>query len=211
MRFLKLAQRLTLNNNEEIRSKNEKERLGKKFKYLTCVAYKNAQQCAFLCVCGCIIKRTWRHLIKYPNGSCGCKAKPGLIKFHKKRRLKIKVGKKINFWTVLENLGLRECGKTTASYFKVQCSCGNIRGYSSTRLFDVKSCGCIRKSEEYLKKLCINSYLSLPIKKVTKIKASIYSNLYSMQEVCEMFEISEKTYQKIKENKTYKYIGDKEE
>lgn len=108
----------------------------------------------FKCSCGNLI---CRHLNSVndtkKHSSCGC--------YYKKIYADKNIGKTYNYLTIIaldQNFKKQHNIKSSASYYKCKCKCGNYKTVRITALTsgEVKSCGCLKKEQE--KKNLVHGY-----------------------------------------------------
>lgn len=120
--------------------------IGRKFGYLTVVAYSHTDNHIFFnckCNCGKSTTVSKNGLLSGETKSCGCLRKNLLIAKGNKSSQKM-IGKKFGRWLILKRL---DNDKRGGHVFKCRCLCGVIRPVDKTRLLYnlSRSCGCYQK------------------------------------------------------------------
>jgi hypothetical protein len=185
-------------------SKIKYQVIGKKFGKLKCIKFipsKKRYECK--CSCGNIKYNNGKDLFENKIKSCGC-----LKEKNRGKARKNWIGKKIGKYTITKFLGMRpktNNPKKFNSFYEVICECGAVREKNINNLGDMQSCGCLRKSPEYLKKMMRNFKRTADVKTIRSLGKS-----YTIKQLCEMFEMSEQAINRILKNKSYKWIEEDE-
>ena len=160
---------------------------------LTFIKYMGLEKWEARCDCG-ITK-----IVKKSCMSCGCGLRTGITKAlrcleRKKEMIGLKNGK-------LKIIDAKLIGSRT--FFECICKCGNKKFYSTKNFYQNKSCGCGKYENRTGDN---NSRTKFNISKILELKELYFSGMYSIKELCKIFNIRNSSVYQILREEIWKRV-----